>query len=63
MNRIDSTVSQPMSFYSGELIIPKNNSHPMDTFIRLDGWAKVCNMYDLLLMVYYPVIKCQFNAK
>ncbi|XP_050711222.1 LOW QUALITY PROTEIN: beta-galactosidase-like [Eriocheir sinensis] len=40
MHRLMGTEKGGMTFYSGSFEVPDNSSHPMDTFLRLDGWNK-----------------------
>lgn len=40
MHRLMGTEKGGMTFYSGSFEVPNNSSHPMDTFLRLDGWNK-----------------------
>ncbi|KAG0725488.1 Beta-galactosidase [Chionoecetes opilio] len=39
-HRLQGTDKGGMTFFTGHFQIPTNSSHPMDTFLRLDGWSK-----------------------
>lgn len=40
-HRLQGTDKGGMTFFSGSFQVPDDSSHPMDTFLRLDGWNKV----------------------
>ncbi|XP_045581056.2 beta-galactosidase isoform X1 [Procambarus clarkii] len=46
-----------MTFYRGTFNIPAEEPHPLDTFLRLDGWAKgVAWVNDVCLGRYWPEV-------
>ncbi|KAK8753118.1 hypothetical protein OTU49_002622 [Cherax quadricarinatus] len=46
-----------MTFYSGTFTVPSEESHPLDSFLRLDGWSKgVAWVNDLCLGRYWPEV-------
>ena len=40
-HRLQGTDKGGMTFYTGSFEVLQDSPHPMDTFLRLDGWTKV----------------------
>lgn len=56
-HRLQGTDKGGMTFFSGYFQVPKNSTHPMDTFLRLDGWNKgVAWVNDFCLGRYWPEV-------
>lgn len=53
MHRLMGTDKGGMTFFTGSFEVPDNSSHPMDTFLRLDGWNKVRRVF---IYLFYSVL-------
>lgn len=48
--KLMGTPNGGMSFYQGSFTVPNNDSHPQDTFLRLDGWRKVSCLSPIVVL-------------